>query len=240
VRPLRVVMPLYDEEVYFVVRADSPLRYVHEIRGRRVNVGPVGSGTALTATTAYAKMFGQALPAADASFLSNEEALLHLASDRSIDVAVVVAGQPAKLFADMKPGARQLVRLLAVDPAAPETAALADLYAPATIRAEAYPNWLGADVPAIAVKSLLVTRDWQTPRIRDEIAKFARSLCIDFSRLRADGHAKWREVEVGQPALPKGWTYFAPSHRVLEDCASVQEAYARLSNYALETRPRRK
>ena len=31
IEPLRVIMPLYNEEIYFVVRADSPLNYVHDI-----------------------------------------------------------------------------------------------------------------------------------------------------------------------------------------------------------------
>ena len=40
------------------------------------------------------------------SFLTNEEALVKLTGDKSIDVAVVVVGQPAKLLVDMKPEAR--------------------------------------------------------------------------------------------------------------------------------------
>ena len=32
IRPLRVIVPLYNEEIYFIVRADSPLNFVHEIR----------------------------------------------------------------------------------------------------------------------------------------------------------------------------------------------------------------
>ena len=46
IRPLRVIMPLYDEEIYFVVRADSPLNAIHEIRNKKIGVGPIGSGTA--------------------------------------------------------------------------------------------------------------------------------------------------------------------------------------------------
>ena len=34
IRPLRVIMPLYNEEIYFIVREDSPLNYVHEIKER--------------------------------------------------------------------------------------------------------------------------------------------------------------------------------------------------------------
>ena len=41
IRPLRVIMPLYNEEIYFIVRADSPLNYVHEIKDAKINVGPL-------------------------------------------------------------------------------------------------------------------------------------------------------------------------------------------------------
>ena len=48
--------------------------------------------------------------------LTNEEALVKLTVDKSLDVVVVVAGQPAKLLVDMKPEARQLIKLLKFDP----------------------------------------------------------------------------------------------------------------------------
>ena len=105
-KPLRVVMPLYNEEIYFIARADSPLEHVHEIRGARINVGPLLSGTAMTATTIYRQMFGAPIADAKASYLDEADALVKLVGERSLDVVVVVAGQPAKLLADMKPAAR--------------------------------------------------------------------------------------------------------------------------------------
>ncbi len=62
VRPLRVILPLYNEEICFFVRADAPWSFVHEIRGARINAGETGSGTALTTATLYRLMFGQGLP----------------------------------------------------------------------------------------------------------------------------------------------------------------------------------
>ena len=67
IRPLRVITPLYNEEIYFVVRVDSPLEYVHDIRGARINTGPIGSGTALTTTTLYRLMFGEPIAEAKTS-----------------------------------------------------------------------------------------------------------------------------------------------------------------------------
>jgi TRAP transporter TAXI family solute receptor len=218
IRPLRLIMPLYNEEIYFVARADSPLNYVHEIRGARINVGPLLSGTAMSATTLYRQMFEAPSADADTSFLSNEEALVKLTGDKSIDVVVVVAGQPAKLFVDMKPEARQLIKLLKFDPNQPASQAALQTYFPATIRARSYPNLLGEDIPGLAVKAYLVTYDYNLGSTVKSLTRFARSLCGTFDRLQAQGHPKWREVELALPELGRGWSYYAPTWREMKSC----------------------
>ena len=70
IQPLRVILPLYNEEIYFIVRADSDLQYVHEIKGARINLGELGSGTALSTATLYRLMFNE--PIADARERSEE------------------------------------------------------------------------------------------------------------------------------------------------------------------------
>ena len=147
IRPLRVIMPLYNEEIYFIARADSPLNFVHEIKDAKINVGALRSGTAMSATTLYRQMFAAAIPEGSASYLSNEEALVKLIDDKTIDVVVVVAGQPAKLLVDMKPEARQLIKLLKFDPNNAAGKAAFKTYFPATVRAASYPNLLAEDVP---------------------------------------------------------------------------------------------
>src|SRR5437773_5244177 len=76
IRPLRVIVPLYNEEIYFIVRADSDLNYIHEIQDAKINAGELGSGTALTTSTLYRLMFGESLSEAKTSFASNEDALV--------------------------------------------------------------------------------------------------------------------------------------------------------------------
>jgi hypothetical protein len=223
IRPLRVIMPLYNEEIYFIVRSNSPLNFVHEIKDAKINVGPLRSGTAMSATTIYRQLFGTALPDANASFLSNEDALLKLVGDSGLDVVVVVAGQPAKLLVDMKPEARKLIKLLKFDPANPASAAAFKTYFPATIRASSYPNLLPADIPGAAVKAFLVTYDYKLAGSVERLGKFARSLCQNFSQLQAEGHPKWREVQLALPDLPQGWAYYSPMQRALKACiAEVQ------------------
>ena len=104
IRPLRVILPLYNEEIYFVARSDSPINFIHEIKDARINAGPLGSGTALTALTMYQARFHTQLPAATTSHLSNEDALIKLTTNQGVDVVAIVGGQPMKLLADMKPG----------------------------------------------------------------------------------------------------------------------------------------
>jgi hypothetical protein len=226
IRPLRVIMPLYNEEIYFVTRADSPLTYIHEIKNKKINVGPVGSGTALSATTLYRLMFGTALPEENASYLSNEEALIKLTTDKSIDVVIIVAGQPAKLFTDMKPEAKQYIKMLRLDDKARETQMAKKTYFPATIRASNYSNWITEDVPTLTVKAFLVTYDYNLQMTQKNLHKFADALCLNFNNLQSQGHPKWKEVQMELPPLGKGWKYYPPTERMLRSCSAAKPAPA--------------
>ena len=226
IRPLRVIMPLYNEEIYFIARSDAPFNFVHDIKDAKINVGPLRSGTAMSATTIYRQLFGAPLPDANASFLSNEEALVKLVSDKSLDVVVVVAGQPAKLLVDMKPEARKLLKLLKFDPSTPASANALKTYFPISIRAASYPNLLTEDIPGAAVKAFLVTYDYTMGGSVSRLTKFARSLCQNFPKLQAEGHPKWREVQLAVPELPRGWLYYPPMERELRSCIANSQSAA--------------
>jgi TRAP transporter TAXI family solute receptor len=218
IRPLRVVLPLYNEEIYFIVRADSPLNFVHEIRDQRINVGPLRSGTAMSATTLYRLMFDRTADDERLSFLSNEEGLIKLTGDKSIDVVVAVAGQPFKLLVDMKAEARNLIKLLKFDRDHPSSEAVLKTYFPSTVRAANYPNLLTEDLPGIAVKAYLVTYDYNMAYTKTRLAHFARSLCENFAQLQSAGHPKWKEVSLEMPPLGQGWSYFQPTAQELARC----------------------
>jgi TRAP transporter TAXI family solute receptor len=226
IRPLRVVLPLYNEEIYFITRADSKLEYVHQIKDTRINVGPLLSGTAMSATTLYKLMFNAPITQTKVTYLSNEDALAKLTEDKSIDVVVVVAGQPAKLLADMKPEARNLIKLLKFDANIAEGQAALKTYFAATVRASSYPNLLSEDLPGIAVRAYLVTYDYTSGTTAPHLSKFARSLCQNFTKLQIDGHPKWHEVELAMPPLGRGWAYYPPTARELQACASFTPSAA--------------
>jgi len=224
IKPLRVITPLYNEEIYFIARADAPFNWVHEIKDAKINVGPIRSGTAMSATTIYRQMFGAALDDTKTSFLSNEDALVKLIGDKSVDVVVVVAGQPAKLLVDMKPEARQFIKLLKFDPKNAGSAQALKTYVPAAIRASSYPSLLAEDVSGVAVQAFLVTYDYQLAGSVQRLAAFARSLCQNFPKLQTEGHPKWREVALALPDLGRGWNYYLPTHRELRKCIETGRA----------------
>ena len=224
IRPLRVILPLYNTEIHYIVRADSEFNYLHDIKNAKINGGLVGSGAALITHTLYRMMFNGAMPDANASFLSNEEALVKLISDKSVDVVVVAAGQPAPLIANMKPEAQKFIKLLKFDPNHPSSKVPLTVYSSATVNASSYPNLLTSDFTTIAVGAFLVTYDYNLKGTVDHMTQFARSLCKNFATLQAQGHPKWREVNLALPAPAPGWTYYPPTSREIRACLTRRAA----------------
>ena len=220
IRPLRVILPLYNTEIHYIARADSELNYLHDLKNARINGGLVGSGAAFITHTLYKMMFGAPMPDANASFLPNDQALIKLITDKTIDVAVVAAGQPAPIIANMKPEARKLIKLLKFDPSHASSKQPLTIYAPSTIRASSYPNLVTEDFTTIAVGAFLVTYDYNLQATVDYLVRFSRSLCQNFAALQANGHPKWREVDLSLPALNTGWTYYPPTTRELRRCVA--------------------
>jgi len=222
IRPLRVVLPLYNTEIHYVVRADSELNYLHDLKQAKINGGLVGSGAAFITHTLYRMMFNQPIPEASASYLPNAEALVKLITDKSVDVAVVAAGQPAPIIANMKPEAQKFIKLLKFDPNHPSSKLPMKIYAPATVHASSYPNLIKEDFTTISVGAFLVTYDYNLAGTVEHLTRFARELCQQFPNLQAKGHEKWKEVDLSLPALNDGWTYYGPTAKELRNCRPGQ------------------
>jgi uncharacterized protein len=221
-RPLRVILPLYNTEIHYIARADSNLEYLHDIKNAKINGGLVGSGAAFITHTLYRMMFKAPIPEGNASFLPNDQALVKLITDKSIDVAVVAAGQPAPIVANMKPEAQKYIKFLKFDPTHPSAKLPLSIYAPATVRASSYPNLLKEDFTTISVGAYLVTYDYNLQSTVSYLTSFAKSLCQNFSLLQQKGHPKWKEVRLDLPGLNPGWTYYGPTARELRSCIAAK------------------
>lgn len=218
IKPLRVIAPLYNTEIHYIVRADSPMNYLHDIKDARINGGILGSGAALITHTLYRMMFGAPIPDAQASYLANEEALVKLIGDKSVDVVVVAAGQPAPLIANMRPEAQKYIKLLKFDPQHPSSKQPLTVYSHATVNVNSYPHLIAEPFTTIAVGAYLVTYDFNMSYTVNHLVRFGRSLCQNFRALQEKGHPKWREVDLSLPPLGPGWTYYEPTTRAIRAC----------------------
>ena len=218
--PLRVILPLYNTEIHYIVRADSPMNYLHDIENAKVNGGIVGSGAALITHNLYRMMFNKPMPEANASYLSNQEALVKLIGDKSVDVVVVAAGQPAPLITNMRPEAQKYIKLLKFDPTHPSSKVPLTIYSHSLVKAGSYPNLLKESFTTVAVGAFLTTYNFDDNYTANYLVRFARSLCQNFATLQAKGHPKWREVNLTLPQLATGWAYYQPTMNEIRSCVS--------------------
>jgi TRAP-type uncharacterized transport system substrate-binding protein len=236
---LRVFMPLYPEEIHFLVRKDDPIEFIHQIKGKAVWMDMEKSGTYLTALNIYTKMF-QEQPNAVAPFINptaagdddgtkrRRSALMALSdpayykSYPKVDVLVLVGGQPLGLLEKNVPGN---LKLLKFDPAQGVSQALLKDYRSAAIRKSSYPqlNVSGAEQPTLAVDSYLITANFADPKRNEFIKTFAQQFCVKVGTLQEKGHPKWKAL-AWQPgsALPpvaQGWQYSDRVKQTLASCA---------------------
>jgi TRAP-type uncharacterized transport system substrate-binding protein len=232
---LRVVMPLYDEEVYFIVNKDSPLKSVLDIEDKRLAIGPVGSGTNLTAKNIYKKLFGKAPkvvePFIEPGVAGDDEgtkirrsALWRLAhpdlgpDNRKVDVFVLVDGQPVELLAKLGPD----FRVLTVDAGNEKIKSLLSDYKIGALDKKNY-GFLTKDEPVITVPSYLITAHFRSEVRNEFIRDFAASLCKNYDKLYTQGHSKWKSIPWSPanstlPELASGWRYSDVTRPVLEAC----------------------
>jgi hypothetical protein len=237
-------MPLYREEIHFLVRKDSPLEYIHQIKGARIWMDAEKSGTYLTALNIYSKMFNErpniVAPFINATVTGDDEgtkirrsALMVLSDPEyykafsKIDVIVLVGGQPLKLLAQNIP---DNLKLLKFDPNNPVSARLLQEYRKADIQKASYPllNIAGDSQPSLAVDSYLITANFLDQDRNRFISAFADRFCEKFDELQAKGHPKWKSLtwKPGSPLPPlaTGWQYSIRAKERLSRCESQEAA----------------
>ncbi len=236
---LRVFMPLYPEEIHFLVRKDEPIEFIHQIKGKPIWMDMEKSGTYLTALNVYSKLF-QERPNIVEPFINTtatgedegtkrrRSALMALSDPGyykaypKIDVMVLVGGQPLGLLEKNIPNN---LKLLKFDPAQPNADKVLQDYKKADIRKSSYPllNIAGNESPSLAVDSYLITANFADPQRNQFIKDFAGQFCAKVGVLQSQGHAKWKSLtwQPGSalPPLAAGWQY---SDKVKERLANCQ------------------
>ncbi|MFG2979539.1 TAXI family TRAP transporter solute-binding subunit [Streptomyces sp. NPDC048331] len=152
--PLVALAALYDNYVQLVVRADSPVRSVKELRGMRVSVGSEGSGTTLIAERIL-KIAGLS-PDGDvtAQRLDVRESTRALAEKR-IDAFFWSGGLPTAAITDLRKSTE--IRLVDLgEVVAALTRSYGELYTQTTVPAVVY--GVQSAVTTVSVPNFLVVR----------------------------------------------------------------------------------
>ena len=188
------VAKLFNEELHVLARAE--IDDMRALQGKRVNVGPDGSGTEITARDIFAAL-GITV---EEMHLDETDAVAQLKAG-AIDAAVVVTGKPAPILSQID-GASG-IKLLAV----PYAETLEDSYYPATFGHEDYPQLIdsGGRVDTIAVCAVLVSFNWESDNARyQKLERFVDRFFSNFDAfLEAPRHPKWQQVNFA--ATLEGW-----------------------------------
>jgi TRAP transporter TAXI family solute receptor len=189
---IKLVFPLYNEEIHLL--AHREIGDFDDLTDRVVAIGEEGSGTYLTARLLFEV---SDVKPREMVAIGTDEALAQLKQGK-IDAMFYVAGFPVKLFAeDVAAGDG-----LALIPITNKS--ILEFYPSAQIPAATY-AWQDQAVNTVAVKAVLVAYDFRGPTC-EKVGKFAKILFENLAWLRANGHPKWKSVDLN--VTVKGWDQY--------------------------------
>jgi uncharacterized protein len=188
------VAKLFNEEVHIVVRPD--VTDIKQLKGKVVNLGEPGSGTAITARLLLDELGINV----QESHLADADAIEKLKSG-GIAAVVFMAGKPAPVMAWLK--GTDGLKVLSI----PYAKALEDAYYPATLTHDDYPDLIakGRSVDSVSVCAVLIAFNWSRDNVRyRKVAKFIDAFFSKFDEFqKPPRHPKWREVNFA--ATLEGW-----------------------------------
>ncbi len=186
---LRAISHLYAEQVHVVVRGESEINSVSDLRGRRVSLGKEGSGTLIDARIVMGA-FGLADEDVEAFYLSPEPSS-DMILNEELDAFFIVGGAPFLAVEDL--ARRVPIRLLPLE--GPEIEQLLNerpFFSNAVLQEGTYP---GVDEAA----TIAVGADWLASASLDEelVYGLTRALWHPTTRILLDnGHARGAEIQL--------------------------------------------
>jgi TRAP-type uncharacterized transport system substrate-binding protein len=197
--------PNLQNRIHFMLRlpiaelhilAKTDIRSIEDLRGKRVNFGPAGSGSSLTGTIVF-----QRLGVEVEQVLIDQQSALQKLQSGEVAALVRVVGKPVDFFSKIAPNSG--LHLIPV----PFTSIFADYYTAGEFETKDYPFLVagGGKVDTIAVPAVLAVFNW--PKGSDRyrrIERFAERLFSHWDQfLVTPRHPKWRDVNLS--ATVPGW-----------------------------------
>jgi TRAP transporter TAXI family solute receptor len=199
------ILRLPVSELHILARTD--VRTLQDLHGKRVNLGPPGSGSALTATIIFQRLGINVVP----TQVNNQNALQKLKTGE-IDALIRSVGKPVDFFVKIPPGSG--LHFVPI----PYSKALSDYYALAEFNAKDYPGLVppGTSVETIAVPAVLAVFNWSQGNDRHRrVKRFVEALFEKWERLQQPPfHPKWRDINLA--ATVPGWKRFSVAEQQLQ------------------------
>jgi hypothetical protein len=185
---MSAIAVLYPEIIQVVVRADSPVKSIADLKGKKVGVGAPGSGTEANFRQLM-DVYGLAKDDVKSQYLSFAESAEQF-KDRHIDAFIVTAGIPNSAIMDIS--TQHEIRILSIpaDMAAKLTAKYPFL-AVAKVPAGTYKNQ-AQDVMTVAVNAVLIAGNDLSA---DVVYGLTKALFDNQAEL-ATAHAKGKELNI--------------------------------------------
>ena len=203
---LQYVAKLHSEEFHVLSR----MKYLclADLAGRKVNFGPAGSGSALTAQAVFEANKVQVEP----QYLDQASAIDKLRKGE-LDASVFVAGKPSFAFEAIR--YTEGVHFLDVE----FVEGLQRDYLPAIMTHDDYPDLIAPNetVSTVAVSAVMaVTKSPPKSERYLKLERFVDRFFSKFEQFRERPyHAKWQEVTLSAPVA--GWTRFPVAQQWLKD-----------------------
>ena len=176
---IKVVMPLYHEEIHVIKTKENPVDFATE-KNFVVGCGPENSGSCLSADV-IAEFYGKKFSYVHKSY---EQALADLKAGE-LDLVVITAGKPFRLLSEQT--GLDLIAL-------PRTRKAAEFYLYTTISQDDYP-WLDQSVETYGVRSVLATMIQEQDGLANDLVGTVHfTILINEDRLKKEGHPIWHEV----------------------------------------------
>jgi uncharacterized protein len=215
---IRMVFPLYNEEVHILAHKD--VADFEDLADRSVAIGEEGSGIYLTARLLFE---ASDVKPRDMVPVGPVEALTLLKQGK-IDAMFYVAGYPVKLFTEDVSAADGLALL-------PITSkSIIEFYPSAQIPAATY-SWQEQAVNTVAVKAVLISYDFRGGNC-ENVGKVAKIIYENQEWLKTNGHPKWKSVDLNYPL--KGWEQYDCVQKVIHPSQRRAPEKARPVNPVLD------
>jgi TRAP transporter TAXI family solute receptor len=213
-----------DNRVHYVTRlpasemhllAKTDIKSIEDLRGKKVNFGPPGSGSSLTGAIVFQRLGIQV----EAVHLDNPAAMQKL---KSGEIAALIRqiGKPIDFFAKIP--ASDGLHLVPI----PFTKTFADYYTLGEFTSQDYPGLVppGGRTDTLAVPTVLAVYNWPkgSERYR-KVERFVQALFAKWEKLQKPPyHPKWRDVNLA--ATVPGWHRFAVAEQQLQQVTTASAA----------------